>query len=376
MVHGPTHPLRRGQNQNDYGPGFPRSELDSPGLRKGTMTTEQPGIPAAEEGSDQASNATGSEESEETKRSGKWAEIERYGVPAFVGLAILSLVVVYPMLAFYSVVLVLILTPIVLLHEWGHYRVAKKAGLGIEEFSVGFGKRLWSRELNGVRWSVKAVPLGGSVEVRGMTVEQAEKDRVPDEQAFIYASPWTRLSLALAGVRNNLILAWLGFSAVSVNLAPPGTPLPLVVALSPISGIVVLGRLLNLAVHGLFGAMTSWSSGSVSSILSMPESIQSGVQEAGNSGMPLWIYFVLIFALINLSLAVFNLLPFYPLDGYHALTALLDAARSGVSKIRSKGVAKPLSTRQLAWYNWSTGTLLAVFVVSIFVRDIIRMVTP
>lgn len=295
--------------------------------------------------------------------------------PAIVGLGLLALVFTYPILTLYAVGLMAILTPIVLIHEWGHYRVAKKAGLGVTEFSVGFGKRLWSTERNGVKWSVKVLPLGGSVEVQGMTVEQAVKENVPPEKAFINASPGTRLALALAGVRNNLLLSWLGFTVASVGLAPNDWPLAKVLALAPVNGVIVTGNLLNQAAQGLFQSMLSWSDHNVSSILSMPQALQDGVASAINTGMPLWVYVALIFALINLSLALFNLLPLFGLDGYHALIALVDGARSWVAKRRTGTPAKPLSMRQLAWYNYASGTLLVVFVLSIFVRDIIRMAT-
>ena len=61
-----------------------------------------------------------------------------------------------------------ILTPVVFIHEMGHYWVARKSGVVVEVFSIGFGPELFARvDKQGTRWRIAALPLGGYVKMRG-----------------------------------------------------------------------------------------------------------------------------------------------------------------------------------------------------------------
>ena len=62
----------------------------------------------------------------------------------------------------YVVVFLIVLTILVFVHEYGHYWVAKRNGVRVEVFSVGFGPEIWGRnDISGTRWKVCAIPLGG-----------------------------------------------------------------------------------------------------------------------------------------------------------------------------------------------------------------------
>ena len=62
----------------------------------------------------------------------------------------------------------LLITPVVFIHELGHYWVARKAGVVVDVFSVGFGPEIygWTAK-TGTRWRIAAIPLGGYVKMRG-----------------------------------------------------------------------------------------------------------------------------------------------------------------------------------------------------------------
>jgi len=101
----------------------------------------------------------------------------------------------------------------VMLHELGHYVVAKRSGMKVTEFFVGFGPRLWSVTRGETEYGVKAFPAGGYVRIIGMT-NMEEVDPADELRTFRQATPGKRLATILAGVTVNLILAFLLFFVV------------------------------------------------------------------------------------------------------------------------------------------------------------------
>lgn len=95
---------------------------------------------------------------------------------------------------------------LVTFHEFGHYWVARRAGVRVLRFSVGFGKPLVSRrDRHGTEWALAAIPLGGYV-----TMLDEREGEVPADQrhlAFNNASVWRRIAIVAAGPLANLLLA-------------------------------------------------------------------------------------------------------------------------------------------------------------------------
>ncbi len=100
------------------------------------------------------------------------------------------------------VVAVLILGIVVIIHELGHFLVAKTNGITVVEFSVGMGPRLASFVRGGTRYSLKLLPFGGSCLMLG------EDETVEDEGAFHKKGIWARFSTLFAGAFFNFILAF------------------------------------------------------------------------------------------------------------------------------------------------------------------------
>ena len=97
----------------------------------------------------------------------------------------------------------LIFTVVVIIHELGHFLLARKHGITVTEFSVGMGPRLISFEKGGTRYSIKLLPLGGSCMMVG-------EDEVSDDpNAFNKKSVWARISVIFSGPLFNFILAFL-----------------------------------------------------------------------------------------------------------------------------------------------------------------------
>lgn len=104
----------------------------------------------------------------------------------------------------------LILSLILIIHEAGHFFVGRKLGFKVVEFSVFMGPRLLSWERKGVRYSIKAIPLGASVEFAG---EYSEEEGVAQdvEGNFFSQAIWKRALTMFAGPFSNLIAAFIAF---------------------------------------------------------------------------------------------------------------------------------------------------------------------
>ena len=99
---------------------------------------------------------------------------------------------------------------LVTFHEFGHYYVARRCGVKVLRFSVGFGKPLWSwRDKTGTEFTLAAIPLGGYVKM----LDEREGEVPPEllSQAFTRKSVWQRIAIVAAGPAANFILAVLLF---------------------------------------------------------------------------------------------------------------------------------------------------------------------
>lgn len=109
------------------------------------------------------------------------------------------------------IVALLILSLMLFLHELGHFIAGRKLGFKVIEFSIFMGPRLWSFERKGIRYSLKAIPLGASVEFAGEYPEEGENEK-PLEKGDFYERPrWARMITLLAGPFMNILTAFLVF---------------------------------------------------------------------------------------------------------------------------------------------------------------------
>lgn len=95
-------------------------------------------------------------------------------------------------------------------HEFGHFWVARRLGVGVRRFSVGFGKPLWlHRGKDNTEYVVAAIPLGGYVKM----VDEREDEVAPEDldKAFNRKSVWTRIAIVAAGPVFNLVFAVFAF---------------------------------------------------------------------------------------------------------------------------------------------------------------------
>ncbi len=124
---------------------------------------------------------------------------------------------------------ILTLGVLIVVHEYGHYRVAVACGVKVLRFSVGFGRVIWRRQPSpgGTEFVVSALPLGGYVRM----LDEREGPVAPDDvhRAFNRKSLWQRTAIVAAGPAANLLLAvllyagahWIGMDEPKALMAPP-----------------------------------------------------------------------------------------------------------------------------------------------------------
>ena len=111
-----------------------------------------------------------------------------------------------------------------MLHEFGHFIMAKRSGMKVTEFFVGFGPRIWSFRRGETEYGVKAIPAGGYVRIIGMN-NLEEVDPEDEPRTYRNATTKNKLLTILAGVTVNLLIAYILFFVVIVGNGEykPGT---------------------------------------------------------------------------------------------------------------------------------------------------------
>ena len=113
---------------------------------------------------------------------------------------------------------IILLTVVVFIHEYGHYYFARKYGVGVTDFSIGFGKELFGfNDKSGTRWKFCAIPLGGYVKFFGdrNVFSQAEQEELlkkyskeDREKLFVVKPIYQRSLIVAAGPFANFLLSY------------------------------------------------------------------------------------------------------------------------------------------------------------------------
>ena len=119
-------------------------------------------------------------------------------------------------------IFILILVSLILVHEFGHFAVAKLFGIRVDEFGVGFPPKLWGKKYGETEYTINALPFGGFVRIFGEDKENAVAESPEDlSRAFTSKSKWKQALVLVAGVGMNIIAAWLILS-VGYMVGLPG----------------------------------------------------------------------------------------------------------------------------------------------------------
>lgn len=100
---------------------------------------------------------------------------------------------------------------LIFIHELGHYFMAKRVGMIVEEFAIGFGKAIIQWERNGVKWKVGWIPVGGYVRIAGME-KKGLLEPYQIEGGYFAAKPWDRIKVSAMGPIVNVVFAFVAFS--------------------------------------------------------------------------------------------------------------------------------------------------------------------
>ena len=186
---------------------------------------------------------------------------------------------------------------LILLHELGHFLAAKRMGIPIARFSVGLGPKVWGFKIGETEYWLSLIPCGGYV-----------MPALKDEEAFDKIPLQSRILFSLAGPAANILGAFLCLALL--NSAKLGCSVNSLIFL-PLGQIWQMAMQIGTALPLLF---------------SQPEHLSGfvGIVAAGGAQVGLSLVKLLQFSvLLNVNLAVFNLLPVLPLDGGKIVMGLL-----------------------------------------------------
>ncbi len=116
---------------------------------------------------------------------------------------------------------------VVLVHEAGHFTVAKMVGIRVNEFAIGMGPKLVQKTKGETKYTLRALPIGGYVKMEG------EDESSDDPRSFSNVSVWSRIAVITAGAIMNFVLAIVVLSIVAFNVGVPSTTIGEVIDESP-----------------------------------------------------------------------------------------------------------------------------------------------
>lgn len=212
---------------------------------------------------------------------------------------------------------------LIIIHEGGHFIVAKLCKVKVKEFSIGFGKVIWQKQGKETKYSVRLIPLGGFVSMEG---EDEDSD---DENSFSKASVWKRIAIVFAGATVNiifgLIVYFLLVATVGIQFLDPAkdTIWNRIYYGAKGTGNFIIGVAESIKMLFTGGIATDQMVGivGISDIVS---------QTSG------FINYISLLAVISVSLGVTNLLPIPALDGGKIVILLIEIIRRKPMKLETE----------------------------------------
>ncbi len=184
------------------------------------------------------------------------------------------------------IIFIVILAILILVHEFGHFIVAKKSGIKVSEFGLGFPPRLWGIQKGETLYSINAIPFGGFVKIFGEDPNEESINGPDSSRSIIHKPRLIQAAVLVAGVSFNILFAWLLISSgyiiglpTPTNYDGPGiveNPHIVVTALTPGSPASTAGVKVGDTIVGI-------SSGKLTTKSITPEILSNFVEAQGTN---------------------------------------------------------------------------------------------
>ncbi len=113
------------------------------------------------------------------------------------------------------IAVIVVLSPIVIIHEFGHFIACRLTGIGVKEFSFGFGKILWHKKSpKGTDFQIRAIPFGGFVEPEGQMFLEDDNKELPKPNEFAAKKWYAKFFMVVNGALFNYVLAAVIFAGL------------------------------------------------------------------------------------------------------------------------------------------------------------------
>jgi regulator of sigma E protease len=200
----------------------------------------------------------------------------------------------------------LIFSIVVGIHELSHLASARILGIDVEGFALGFGRELIAHKAFGIRWAIRALPLGGFVKLRG-------EEGADGPRSFAAATTRRKVIVLLAGPAANILFA---VTLLTVSLLAAGVSL----AHAPSTALLLLQTVVNQTIAAIGGFIPAATTTPMDMPMVGIPGMISGVGSMLAFG-PIMV--AVLAAVISLSMGIMNALPLPPLDGGQAAVIVL-----------------------------------------------------
>lgn len=222
-----------------------------------------------------------------------------------------------------AIKIIFLLGFLIIIHEGGHFFVAKLCKVKVKEFAIGFGKIIWQKQGKETKYTLRLIPLGGFCSMEG------EDEESEEDGSFSKASVWKRMAIVVAGAAVNIlfgiIVYFILISTVGIQFVDPAkdTILNRIYYGAQGTGEFILMMIDSVKTIFTGGIETDQMVG----IVGISEVVVNTV------GIANYIYLI---AVISVSLGVTNLLPIPALDGGKILILLIEVIRRKPMKLETE----------------------------------------